>query len=62
MFFPTLDAATGKLAELALVPMRMRGFRLNRASGEDADWLAATLREVSRLPVERTADGGLRVQ
>jgi poly-gamma-glutamate synthesis protein (capsule biosynthesis protein) len=62
MFFPTLDATTGKLAELALVPMRMRNFRLNRASGEDADWLAAKLRETGRLPVERTADGGLRIQ
>jgi len=62
MFFPTLDAATGKLAELALVPMRMRGFRLNRASGEDADWLAATLREHSKHPVERVLDGRLLVQ
>jgi poly-gamma-glutamate synthesis protein (capsule biosynthesis protein) len=62
MFFPTLDPATGKLAELALVSMRMRGFRLNRASGEDADWLAATLREASRLPVERAADGRLFVR
>jgi ribose-phosphate pyrophosphokinase len=59
MFFPTLDAATGQLAELALVPMRMRGFRLNRASGEEADWLAAALREAGRLPVERAADGAL---
>jgi hypothetical protein len=42
--------------------MRMRGFRLNRASGEDADWLAATLREASRLPVERAADGRLFVR
>jgi poly-gamma-glutamate capsule biosynthesis protein CapA/YwtB (metallophosphatase superfamily) len=62
MFFPTLDAATGKLAELALVPMRMRGFRLNRASGEDADWLAAALREHSKHPVERVLDGRLLVQ
>ena len=62
MFFPTLDASTGKLAELALVPMRMRGFRLNRASGEDADWLAATLREHSKHPVERALDGRLLVQ
>ena len=62
MFFPTLDAATGKLVELALVPMRMRAFRLNRASGEEADWLAASLREASKLPVERAADGRLFVR
>lgn len=61
-YFPTLDPATGKLAELALVPMRMRGFRLNRASGDDTDWLAAVLRERSRHPVERAADGRLRIQ
>jgi poly-gamma-glutamate synthesis protein (capsule biosynthesis protein) len=62
MYFATLDAATGKLVELALVPMRMRAFRLNRASGDEADWLAAALREASRLPVERAADGRLLVQ
>jgi poly-gamma-glutamate synthesis protein (capsule biosynthesis protein) len=62
MFFPALDAATGKLVELSLVPMRMRAFRLNRASGEEADWLAASLRETSRLPVERAADGRLLVR
>jgi poly-gamma-glutamate synthesis protein (capsule biosynthesis protein) len=62
MFFPTLDAGTGKLAELALVPMRMCNFRLNRVSGEDADWLAAVLREHSKHPVERAADGRLLVQ
>jgi poly-gamma-glutamate synthesis protein (capsule biosynthesis protein) len=61
MYFPTLQAG-GKLAELTLVPMRMRAFRLNRASAEDADWLAATLREASRLPVERAADGQLIVR
>jgi poly-gamma-glutamate synthesis protein (capsule biosynthesis protein) len=62
MYFPTLDPATGKLAELVLVPMRMRGFRLNRASGDDTDWLAAVLREHSRHPVERSADGRLLIQ
>jgi poly-gamma-glutamate synthesis protein (capsule biosynthesis protein) len=61
MFFPTLDA-TGKLAGLVLVPMRMRGFRLSRAGAEDADWLAAVLREASRLPVEQLADGRLVVR
>jgi len=62
MFFATLEGASGKLAGLALAPMRMRGFRLNRASAEEADWLAAVLREASRLPVERAAGGRLVVR
>jgi poly-gamma-glutamate synthesis protein (capsule biosynthesis protein) len=57
MFFPELDA--GKLVELVMVPMRMRRFRLERAGADDADWLAAALREASRRPVERTAEGRL---
>jgi poly-gamma-glutamate synthesis protein (capsule biosynthesis protein) len=31
-----------------MVPMRIRRFRLNRASAEDAGWLAATLDRESR--------------
>jgi poly-gamma-glutamate synthesis protein (capsule biosynthesis protein) len=59
MYFATLDPASGELAKLVMVPMRMRGFRLNRASGEDVEWLAALLREASGLRVERLADGRL---
>jgi poly-gamma-glutamate synthesis protein (capsule biosynthesis protein) len=59
MFFPTLETGSGKLAELAMVPMRMRRFRLDRASDDDVDWLAAVLREHSRHRVERAADGRL---
>jgi poly-gamma-glutamate synthesis protein (capsule biosynthesis protein) len=59
MFFPTLETGSGKLAELAMVPMRMRRFRLDRASDDDLDWLAAVLREHSRHRVERAADGRL---
>jgi poly-gamma-glutamate synthesis protein (capsule biosynthesis protein) len=62
MYFPTLDPATGKLAELALVPMRMRRYRLNRASDDDAEWLAAVLRSHSKHPVGRAADGRLLLQ
>jgi poly-gamma-glutamate synthesis protein (capsule biosynthesis protein) len=62
LFFATLDASTGKLAELAMVPMRMRRFRLNRADDDDAEWLAATLREHSRHRIERAAGGRLLVR
>jgi poly-gamma-glutamate synthesis protein (capsule biosynthesis protein) len=60
MFFPTLEA--GKLAHLALVPLRVRRFRLERASEEEADWLAATLGRESHTPVERLPDCRLRVR
>jgi poly-gamma-glutamate synthesis protein (capsule biosynthesis protein) len=59
MFFPTLDESSGKLVELDMVPMRMRRFRLTRAGDEDAEWLAAALREASHHRVEHAADGRL---
>jgi poly-gamma-glutamate synthesis protein (capsule biosynthesis protein) len=43
MYLPTLDGATGRLTRLILVPMRIRGFRLNRAGAEELDWLQRTL-------------------
>ena len=62
MYFPTLDAATGSLERLLLVPMQIRHFRLNRARDQDALWLEATLnREVREfgLTLERQADNAL---
>ncbi|HEX6268128.1 MAG TPA: CapA family protein, partial [Burkholderiales bacterium] len=43
MYFPVLEPATGKLAALTLCPMRLARFRLQHASGEEADWLAVEL-------------------
>jgi hypothetical protein len=37
--------------------MRIRRFRLQRASGEEADWLAAMVARESHRRVERTAQG-----
>jgi len=48
MVFPTLDAASGRLQGLALVPMRVRRFRLQRATEEEARWLQDTLDRESR--------------
>jgi poly-gamma-glutamate synthesis protein (capsule biosynthesis protein) len=62
MFLPSLEPSTGKLLQLTLSPMRIRRFRLNRASGEDADWLAALLGRESAIPVERTPDARLRMR
>lgn len=62
LYFPVLDPASGKLAELTLAPMRMRRFRLQRANDEEAQWLAALVRRESGLAVKRLADGRLRVR
>jgi poly-gamma-glutamate synthesis protein (capsule biosynthesis protein) len=48
MYFVTLAADGGELRGLELVPMRMRRFRLQRASDEEAAWLARTLDRESR--------------
>lgn len=43
MYFPTLDAGSGALTALALVPMQIRHFRLVRPSTSDLRWLHQTL-------------------
>jgi len=48
MYFPTLDPASGRLQRLALVPLRVRRFRLQRAAQEEARWLQRTLERESR--------------
>lgn len=44
MYFPRVDAADGCLRELALVPTRIRRFRIELARDADRDWLLAMLR------------------
>jgi poly-gamma-glutamate synthesis protein (capsule biosynthesis protein) len=61
-WFAAFDAE-GSLAALEMVPFRIERFRLSRATGEEADWLAATLcRESARrgTNVTRTRTGALR--
>lgn len=49
-YFATLDPASGELAGLRMVPLRIRHFRLNRASAEEARWLRDTLvRETAKF-------------
>lgn len=43
MYFPTVRASDGRLSALALVPLQIRNFRLNRASAADAAWLCSVL-------------------
>jgi poly-gamma-glutamate synthesis protein (capsule biosynthesis protein) len=64
MYFPVLDGASGKLRELELVPTRVQGFRVNRASDDDRRWLLARLqREYARFGcrVVRGEDGDFSV-
>jgi poly-gamma-glutamate synthesis protein (capsule biosynthesis protein) len=46
MYFLSLAPATGTLSHLTMVPLRMRRFRLERASPSDAEWLGRTLSRV----------------
>jgi poly-gamma-glutamate capsule biosynthesis protein CapA/YwtB (metallophosphatase superfamily) len=63
MYFPELDSS-GALATLSMAPMRVRRFRLQRASAEEAGWLARALDRESRefgSRVELTARGWLEL-
>jgi len=65
MYFPTVEAASGRLLRLALVPMRLRRLRLERAPEADARWLEAMLdREGKTLGtrVGRTEGGGIELR
>ncbi len=65
MYFPTLEAATGRLLRMRLAPMRMRGFRLGRAADADSRWLERTLNREGRAlgtRVEPGANGGLELR
>ncbi len=50
MYLLTMEPVSGRLVRLEMVPFRIRRFRLNRASPEDARWLATRMdRECSRF-------------
>ncbi len=64
MYFPRLDAASGRLLGLEMAPTRMRRFRIERAPEHERRWLAEVLeREGDALGtgVELTAAGRLRL-
>jgi poly-gamma-glutamate capsule biosynthesis protein CapA/YwtB (metallophosphatase superfamily) len=48
MYFPTLDARTGELIRLRLVPLQIFRFSLRRASAADAAWLSQVITRESR--------------
>jgi poly-gamma-glutamate synthesis protein (capsule biosynthesis protein) len=50
MYFPTLQADTGRLTQLVLTPLQIRHLRVNRVQDEDARWLEEALnREGKKL-------------
>ncbi|HVY29646.1 MAG TPA: CapA family protein [Polyangiaceae bacterium] len=64
MYFVTLDAPSGRLAQLELVPVRTRRFRLERPSAEETHWLETLLnREGTELGthVECCTGGSFRL-
>lgn len=65
MYFPTLDPNDGGLIRFRMSPMRMRRFRLQRASEEETAWLRATLSreaEAFGTGVESSMDGILELR
>lgn len=48
MYFPTFDAATGKLSRFAMTPTQTRRFRVNRAPDEAVNWLETMLNREGR--------------
>lgn len=64
MYFPALDATTGRLRSLTMAPTRTHRFRINRVEHEAAHWLRDVLnREGKELGthVELAEDGRLRL-
>jgi poly-gamma-glutamate capsule biosynthesis protein CapA/YwtB (metallophosphatase superfamily) len=62
LYFASIDSQSGSV--LRMVPMRMRRMRLERAPDRDAEWLRATMAEMSRrfgTRVESAPDGVLTV-
>ncbi len=48
MYFLDIDPASGKLIRFALTPTRIKWLRINRASAEEARWLANLLQRESQ--------------
>jgi poly-gamma-glutamate synthesis protein (capsule biosynthesis protein) len=64
LYFASVDGESGSPAVLRMVPMRMRRMRLERAPDADAEWLRATVTEMSRrfaTRIDISTDGALTV-
>jgi poly-gamma-glutamate synthesis protein (capsule biosynthesis protein) len=64
MYFVTIRSGSGELDRLEMTPLRIKKFRLNRTSAEEAEWMRRALDSECRklgTSIERTADAGLRL-
>ncbi|WP_156426587.1 CapA family protein [Mycobacterium sp. IS-3022] len=64
LYFASIDRHSGRLTQLTLVPMRMRRMRLERAADSDAEWLRASVEQMSARFATRVrweSDGALTV-
>ena len=65
LYLISMDAHSGVLAELRMLPLRVRRMRLERASKADTEWLRATAEHMSRrfeIEVVAISDGLLAVR
>ncbi len=62
MYFPTLEARSGRLVSLRLIPTQVRKFQVTRAPAEGRGWLVETLNREGRkfgTEVREQPDGSL---
>ncbi|WP_069811282.1 CapA family protein [Streptomyces sp. TP-A0874] len=60
-YFPSVEADTGRLVDLRMVPLRAGRMRLEAAAEEDRAWLRATLGRISPgLVIDPAPEGALR--
>jgi poly-gamma-glutamate synthesis protein (capsule biosynthesis protein) len=57
MYLATLEADTGRLAALRMVPMQAHRFALRRASEADTEWMREVLDRISRDFGQRVEQG-----
>lgn len=57
MYFLSLEPTTGRLQRFEMTPTRLRKLRINRASSEEAQWLAEVLNREGRLLGTRAIQG-----
>jgi hypothetical protein len=57
-----IDAESGQLVSLDMIPFRVRNFRLNRADRNETGWLWQTMDRMQTVWQERDGDKRLRRQ
>jgi poly-gamma-glutamate synthesis protein (capsule biosynthesis protein) len=65
MYFVTVDPSSGRLRRLKMTPLKIRRFRLERVSRQDAEWLRDTINregQQTATEVRLTADNHLVLQ